>query len=430
MVGVLALAPSAPALSDNAAAPTTTTTTTPTPVTTAPTNGLPVAGLSPDGKDLPYLGDPRVDPDLGGVSVDTLDFKLALAKYRTTERNLQNAKDTYNTAVASLNDLGAAQARLVGTLNQATRRKEKSETRLVAIRAALQGLAVDDYVRGGSAFDVDVSLDPGAVTDLRGQRVVVKTVRRRQLDDERANAAVVDEADRTIAATSAELDEVRARITSTTATRDQAVLDQQRFGSLVPADAKALADARLTGDVPGLDFSFVALDAYYKAAKRMAVEAPACRIKWTLVAAISRTEGHHGTFGGATLDPQGNETKPIIGIALDGSNNTAVVGDSDGGAFDGDPAFDRAVGPMQFLPSSWTRWGRDGNLDGKADPQNMYDSALAAAAYLCYFGPGLDTDDRMHAVLLHYNNSNDYASLVVDRAHGYDAYQLPKPPQH
>ncbi len=47
------------------------------------------------------------------------------------------------------------------------------------------------------------------------------------------------------------------------------------------------------------------------------------------------------------------------------------------------PTYDRAVGPMQFLPGTWGRWGSDGDRDGVSDPQDVDDAALAAARYLC-----------------------------------------------
>src|SRR3546814_7774003 len=84
----------------------------------------------------------------------------------------------------------------------------------------------------------------------------------------------------------------------------------------------------------------------------MAFEQPACGVQWWAVAGISRVEGHHGTYGGSTVALGGDTTKRIIGIQLNGTNQTAVIGDSDGGALDGDPVFDRAVGPMQFIPRS------------------------------------------------------------------------------
>ncbi len=135
---------------------------------------------------------------------------------------------------------------------------------------------------------------------------------------------------------------------------------------------------------------------------------------------------------GSRLGADGKTSNRIIGIVLDGSNNTAVVGDSDGGALDDDPEFDRAVGPMQFLPGSWRTLGRDGNGDGRADPDNMYDAALAAAGLLCRAGgSGLDTDAGLYRAALGYNASAAYASLVVRYAKGYAAAEeqiIPPPP--
>ena len=232
-----------------------------------------------------------------------------------------------------------------------------------------------------------------------------------------------------IADTVAELAEVRDRIAATTATRDRAVADQSRLRAQAELDVQAIADTRLEGNVNDLDFSLVALDAYYKAAKRMAFLDPTCRIRWSFIAGISRTEGRHGTYGGAELSADGQVDPPILGIALDGSNGTASIGDTDGGEYDGDPATDRAVGPMQLIPSTWVRWAIDGNGDGEIDPQNMYDSAMAAAAYLCHSGPDLDTDEGIRRAAFSYNQSSEYVELVLGRAKDYDAYTLPGVPR-
>ena len=397
--------------------------------TTAPGGTGRVAGASPDGGELPYLGDPRLDPDLGGVAVDTPLFRRSLEAYRATTRHLAEARATEAGAVGQLAELDAAQARLVGQLNQATRRKEKSDARLAALRDTLEHIAVNDYMRGESVTGADLDLDLESSTDFRRQRVVLKTVRATQLAEAHDNSDVVRRMSDIILTSQAELDDVRARIVTTTGTRDQARADQRRDEAQLVTDVKTLADARMTGDIAGLDFPIVVLDAYYKAAKRMRTDSPSCRIRWTLVAAISRTEGRHGTYDGSSVDADGNTTKPILGIALDGSNNTAAVADSDGGELDGDPTTDRAVGPMQFIPSTWKRWGRDGNGDGKIDPHNMYDAALGAAAYLCYFGPGLDTDAGIEGSVIHYNVSEEYVALVLSRAKAYDELSLPSAPK-
>lgn len=410
------------------AAPAGAQAPSPTVAPTSTTSSVPpqVLGGSPDGKALPDIIDPRLDPDLARVGVDNPDFVTALARYRTTERALNDAIELERRSVAELADLSAAESRLIGALNQATRRLEKSDARLAELRTALADLAVSDYVRGGATMPSDLNLSIDEATDLRAQRVVVRTVRSTQLDDARQHTAVVDEMTARIAATVAELDEVRSRIAASTANRDRGVADQASLRGQLERDVQAIADTRLEGNVNDLDFSLVALDAYYKAAKRLSVEDPSCGIGWTFIAGISRTEGRHGTYGGAELAADGQVSPPILGIALDGTNGTASIGDTDGGEYDGDPATDRAVGPMQFIPSTWVRWARDGNADGEIDPQNMYDATVAAAEYLCNSGPGLDTDEGIRRAAFSYNRSGEYVELVLSRAKDYDAYTLPR----
>ena len=57
--------------------------------------------------------------------------------------------------------------------------------------------------------------------------------------------------------------------------------------------------------------------------------------------------------------------------------------DTDAGQYDNDTRFDRAVGPMQFIPSTWSVVGVDGDSDGTRNPQDIDDAALATAVYLC-----------------------------------------------
>jgi membrane-bound lytic murein transglycosylase B len=129
----------------------------------------------------------------------------------------------------------------------------------------------------------------------------------------------------------------------------------------------------------------VALNAYRVAAARMAAVMPACGIDWSLLAGIGRVESNHGRFGGAVLNVDGTSTPKILGPPLDGVQ-FAYIADSDGGSYDGDSRFDRAVGPMQFIPTTWRAYAIDANGRGAPDPFNINDAALAAAHYLCVAG--------------------------------------------
>jgi hypothetical protein len=164
----------------------------------------------------------------------------------------------------------------------------------------------------------------------------------------------------------------------------------------------------------------VAVDAYVRAADRLATEDPACGIRWTLLAAIGRVESNHGRFGGAMLRDDGYPTKPIRGIPLDGRPNVALIGDTDGGALDGDTAYDRAVGPMQFIPSTWRSVGVDGNGDGRRDPNNLFDAAYGAARYLCEGDADLRNADARAQAVRRYNNADEYVRVVLNLADMYE----------
>jgi membrane-bound lytic murein transglycosylase B len=155
-----------------------------------------------------------------------------------------------------------------------------------------------------------------------------------------------------------------------------------------------------------------ALTAYKRAAATEAAKNPACHLPWPLLAGIGRVESNHGRFAGAVLHASGVSTPRIIGIPLNG-NGTALIGDTDHGRLDGDTVYDRAVGPMQFIPSTWTGWGRDGNGDGVRDPFNVFDAAAAAADYLCAAGRDLGTYRGQLAAVLSYNHSDAYVSEVL-----------------
>jgi membrane-bound lytic murein transglycosylase B len=97
----------------------------------------------------------------------------------------------------------------------------------------------------------------------------------------------------------------------------------------------------------------------------------------------------------------------------------ATLRDSDGGRLDGDRVNDRAVGPMQFVPSTWAAWRADGDGDGVADPQDLDDAALAAARYLCSAGNDLAGVAGWTRAVLVYNDSMDYVRAVNQAAVRY-----------
>jgi hypothetical protein len=145
---------------------------------------------------------------------------------------------------------------------------------------------------------------------------------------------------------------------------------------------------------------------------------PGCGIGWWLLAGIGRVESDHGRFAGAVLHADGVSTPRIIGIPLDGSRSAAIL-DTDGGSLDGDPVYDHAVGPMQFIPSTWAIYGTDANGDGKADVFNINDAALGAARYLCAAGGNLRSRSGQVRAVLAYNHSDQYLAQVLALADAY-----------
>lgn len=183
-------------------------------------------------------------------------------------------------------------------------------------------------------------------------------------------------------------------------------------------------------DITDLGIPDVALDAYRTAAAGLAVADSGCRIGWTLMAGIGKVESSHGQFGGRQPGIDGSVAPPILGIPLDGRPGVALIRDTDGGRLDFDTVYDRAVGPMQFIPGTWASFpDADGDGNGTVDPHNLYDAALAAGSYLCS-GPGdLSTTAGQRSAVFRYNHSESYVDLVLAYATAYQAGVNPTGPE-
>ncbi len=175
-------------------------------------------------------------------------------------------------------------------------------------------------------------------------------------------------------------------------------------------------------NTPGtLGIPAMALSAYRNAERMMAAAYPGCGVSWNLLAGIGRIESMHAN-GGAT-DARGTAVRPIYGPSLDGTlpGNEVIVQNNAGGRV----SYARAMGPMQFLPGTWSRYASDGDGDGRADPQNLYDATLAAARYLCSGGLNLRDPSQVLAAILRYNNSMPYARNVMGWAAAYATGVVP-----
>ncbi len=166
-----------------------------------------------------------------------------------------------------------------------------------------------------------------------------------------------------------------------------------------------LAPAGSTNGVP-----ISVLTAYRHAAAVLSRSTADCHLPVTLLAAIGKVESGHAR--GGRVDNRGNTVQAILGPVLDGGPGMAAIRDTDGGRLDGNTRWDRAVGPMQFIPGTWSRWATDGNADGLANPHNVYDASMASGRYLCADDRDLATDAGLDAAVLSYNRSRSYLRLV------------------
>ncbi len=221
-------------------------------------------------------------------------------------------------------------------------------------------------------------------------------------------------------------------VSSRTSPDEEPPQDVEWFGGpadvIVPEGAEAPPETLATPkgsrvvkalDLGDSDIPLTALLAYQRAADILAEVRPTCELPWTLLAAIGRVESNHGRYAGATLNTDGVSTPQVVGVALNGDGPVAKIPDTDGGRLDQDPTWDRAVGPMQFIPSTWEMVGVDGDGDGVRSIHDIDDAALAAGVYLCAGSDNLREDAAMEAALFRYNDSDSYVALVMAYEEAY-----------
>ncbi len=203
-----------------------------------------------------------------------------------------------------------------------------------------------------------------------------------------------------------------------TVAASEALEDQQQAQAQIRDLEPRFEAVLMTTKLTGTDIPVVVFDAYYRTQLQVAGEQPSCQVRWDHLAGIGKVETSHGSFGGNVVGPTGRTDGEILGPVLDGEP-FAAIGDTDGGRLDGNLIWDRAVGPMQFIPGSWSIYGRDGNDDGVEDPHNVYDAALAAGGHLCGTTGGLSQRGNFQHALLGYNQSAPYGVLVMSFADSY-----------
>lgn len=357
----------------------------------------------------------------------------ALATARTQVRALEGA-----VAVTRRVEAGARQrlaglevrvAALTGQLNELSARERELAEQLRSARERLRKLAVASYVNGGSSSSIDYLLRAENPADLSRRRKLLTSVGRVRNRAVKDYSAARRDASERLQRSVADLDHLKAEGATAKAELDAAAGQSGRLSADLDRARERRTLLLAVTPVAGSDIPGLFLDAYRAAATAMAKLAPGCALRWTALAGVGRIESNHGRSDEGGLSLLGDISPPIIGIPLDGNNGTALVLDTDRGALDGDTVVDRAVGPMQVIPSTWRLVARDGNGDNVEDPNNVFDAALTAATYLCRAAPGgLAADDGLHAAFFSYNHSEAYSVTALHWSKVYDAFRAPRGP--
>jgi Transglycosylase SLT domain len=284
---------------------------------------------------------------LAGVGRSVADSVLADAAADQADRRARAAGDLQARSARALY-MGGGEAGLVSSLLQAQDPQDLA-LRAVTVRQTIGRLRTAARQAQGDAAG---SAARARRAQAGAERSVVVA------DDLAQRAAAVDDLLGQAQATLDRLSERARRL----ADAERAALALARARAEAAASrATAVADVRAT--LPPSD--------YLRLYRSAAATCPGLR--WTLLAAVGQVESGHGRN----------------------------VGPSSAGA----------VGPMQFLPTTFGAYAVDGDRDGRTDPMSPADAVFTAARYLCTGGAGSPSGVR--AALFQYNHAQWYVDLVL-----------------
>jgi cell wall-associated NlpC family hydrolase len=280
-----------------------------------------------------------------------------------------SAVDAYaevrNALVAAQADLSGAEAERLAAEQEVAGSQaalDRAESRLAYQRDRYATLSAEYYVRQGAD---DQGVNDSMYLALSGRRQSLdraKDAEKAAKDELRQDQRTLDDRTKTAAKATERRDDARAKADRAGAEADSAIAD--------------------TG---ARDLSAVSYLAYRDAAAGAAERHPQCRISAAVLAGIGRISSGHGRNEGATVDHLGRAEPALRGL------RGARAADTDQGEIDGDPTADVAMGPMQITPAAWRTAATDGDGDGTADPDDIFDAAATTAEQLCAPGIALDT---------------------------------------
>ena len=113
---------------------------------------------------------------------------------------------------------------------------------------------------------------------------------------------------------------------------------------------------------------------------------------WTLIAGIGRVESTHA-YDGKDADDNGNLLKPVLGLSSTAASAARPSSATPTAARSTATPSTTAPSAHAVPPETWNQYAGDGNGDGIADPQNLFDSALTTGKYLCDGGLNMQGSD-------------------------------------
>ncbi|MEE9417614.1 MAG: lytic transglycosylase domain-containing protein [Acidimicrobiales bacterium] len=376
------------------------------------------------------IGDLIPDTELSAgvdrIAATSAEYDAAVAAYLDKIVAVAEATTSLATAEATLLQVHDRREKVRETIGVRRRDRRAIIRELDRIENRLRELAITEFVGSGNteANEAVSGLDPTALAESSRSVQLVQVVSDVQVDRREVLEPALLALDLDQERDLTQLARLAQTVTQTQNDIEDWMVASLNFSAEIPDLELAVREHRVLAEVVGLDFAVVVLDAYNNAAILSEKIHPGCGVEWWMLAGIGRVESGHGTFGDSEVLADGATSDEIVGIQLDGSSDTAVIADTDGGALDHDPIFDRAVGPMQFIPSTWVGNGLDGNADGIIDPHNLYDAAFSAAHYLCRTAGNVSTIEGLKRGYFAYNHRDSYVEKVLGFALDYREFAL------
>ncbi len=316
----------------------------------------------------------------------------AAAKARELERKVADVQRQVDEVTK---EYDSALAGVATSVQQAVAAGETTD-QLAAVaqskRAAFETQVRDLYMAGGPIALYATLLDAGSATDLAARMVTVQRIVSAGAEASDGAVAATAQASRHAASleraahtdirTERSVAVVAARLAGLLAEQEQLLAQaNSRVASLKALEARLAAQKAAAAQVTVVRLGALQVlppspmyMSLYKAA------AATCDgLSWTILAAIGQVESGHGR-----------------------DTSTSYAG---------------AMGPMQFLPSTFAIYGVDGDGDGRADIMNPADAIYSAAAYLCANGGG--RPETLYQAIWNYNHADWYVEMVLTLARQY-----------